>query len=1064
MEPKVVIVGASPEQHIKLRTALREFYFQFAPPNEEALVLLLVGEWQALLPNLPAKGARLLLSDSPYGSAITMAIADGELHSCGHIDIPGDELRVLCERVCGHYIQSDKLLRAATQGKQYRIAFEKLRELDLQLAKPGSRRETLDRLCQFATQISGCSMCALVHKDPHSPLSDSPQVHLHTDKLSDEDTLFALQSYSINALGQTHSKSPEGLSTKQVPELGYLLEIPLGDTFGKLVVCHSTPIPCESDTASLLSLVATRIGSELTRLRRIRSEERRRLELMVNSMADGLLMSELDQEEILINPAARQLLGIDSEMMVTQRYLKEQLGFYPFDLVAADSDTSEALREDLSIGDKRLHSMVSPVRDSTGRLMGVVVVLRDFTEARELVNRQEEFVAIVSHEFRTPLTSISGSLDIALSDYAGPLSDKQRQYLTMAKEGCMSLNRIVDDLLDIARSDERSMSLHWGPVDLHQLAAKATERYRAIAKSKQIDLRFTSTPSASLIRGDSSRILQVLNNLLSNALKFTPHKGKVWVEVFRPSVSSSLAGVSVYNNGAPIAEEARERIFQKFEKGHGSPTRRVGGTGLGLAISRSIVEAHGGRIWVESGKDGAQFVFTLPAGDLASESTPKVADTSEHPPTPPSTVLLVDADANSSYILKGILMSVGHEVVVTRDADSTLASARSRHPSLIVVHVAPSIGDPISLLELLKHDPDTRKTPIFIVSAPPVDASLRELAAHSLPLPIEPEHFQQECGRLLRESSSADGNRVLIVDDDPSIRSICAEVLRIADLSVQEATNGQEALEIMKTFRPDIVLLDITMPIMDGFETAEKIKADQTSSMTPIIFLSARGETNDKVKAFHIGAEDYIVKPFVTEELVARVRKALHRSHRDLGASPTTELPGGNAIAAEIEERIGNPDTAFCYLDLDNLKAYNDHYSYAKADGIIRQTGDLIRNVIATHGSPSDFIGHIAGDDFVFITTRTDVDAICSALCSSFDKLVPLYYDKDDREKGYIETYDRYGEYRRFPLMSVSIAAITSEPNILESYSALAALAATGKKQAKAVVGSSYLRDGALVS
>jgi GGDEF domain-containing protein len=267
----------------------------------------------------------------------------------------------------------------------------------------------------------------------------------------------------------------------------------------------------------------------------------------------------------------------------------------------------------------------------------------------------------------------------------------------------------------------------------------------------------------------------------------------------------------------------------------------------------------------------------------------------------------------------------------------------------------------------------------------------------------------------------------------------------------------------MHRFKPDLVMLDVMMPGMDGFQTAELLRSETQSSMVPIIFLSAKGETADKVRAFRLGAEDYVVKPFIAAELVARVRKALERRERELGASPTTQLPGAGAIEAEIERRLesGEP-SAFCYLDLDNLKAFNDYYGYAKADGVIRQTADLLRDVLARSGTAGDFIGHIAGDDFVFITQEEAVDAVCTTLCSAFDRLIPLYYNKADRDKGSIETRDRFGVMRRFPIMSISLAAVTTGGNgvPIASYSDLAALAAAGKKLAKTIEGSAYVRDG----
>jgi diguanylate cyclase (GGDEF)-like protein len=232
--------------------------------------------------------------------------------------------------------------------------------------------------------------------------------------------------------------------------------------------------------------------------------------------------------------------------------------------------------------------------------------------------------------------------------------------------------------------------------------------------------------------------------------------------------------------------------------------------------------------------------------------------------------------------------------------------------------------------------------------------------------------------------------------------------------------------------------------------------------MTPIIFLSARDETRDKVRAFRIGAQDYVVKPFNSTELLLRVNNAIDRRDRELGASPTTRLPGAEAIENEIRGRLeAGGDAVFCYLDLDHLKAFNDYYGYAKADAVIRQTGNLIRQIVAEHGTAADFIGHIAGDDFVFVTSEETADSVCTGLCERFDQLIPYYYRSADRERGHIRATDRYGEEREFPIMRVSIAAVSRGE--LRRYSDVAAAAAAGKSLAKSQAASSYVRDGKLI-
>lgn len=1041
-------------------------------------VLVLGGDWHSQLSAMSTgPGARVALVSNLHDESLTEALASGALHGLAEEDFAEGQLRTACQRAWNHYEAQRGL---ADRSRGFLDAIDVLSALGAELAAFESRAEILRVTAQTACKLSNCDLCAIVLVDRQS----GPLMHIHSHRSCSESQLRAAQVQCVDsymrltgrALDQSQV-SPQ-LSGKALADADTdvadheSLEVPLavgGVPMGMLVV-RSGPnagsgVGWAQGLHNILELAASRTTDALSRLGTRRVEERRRLGLMVESMADGLIMTELERDEVLINPAARRLLDIDTGTKVTQLYLKERLGFYPFDLVAANPDSSELLREELSIGDKMLHSMVSPVRERSGALIGVVVVLRDFTEAHSLAHRQQEFVAIVSHELRSPLTSISGALDIALSEYAGHLNDKQKQYLSLARDSCTSLNHIVDDLLDVARAESGGMPIHIGPVDLNILTTQALDQYRASALAKQIDLQFKPSEGELRLAGDPDRLTQVLNNLLSNALKFTPIKGRIEVEVFGPPISSSHVGVSVSNNGDAIAEESQERIFEKFEQVKGSSTRRVGGTGLGLAISRSIIEAHGGRIWVESSEEGAKFVFTLPATPSEQEGqdfpSTEFDSTLTSAPRSGKSVLLIDADTHSSYILKGILMSAGHEVFVAGDADTALAKARKRLPPLIIVHASEGLGDARSLIEILKHDSDTRKSAILALAPDGEDdAGLRAASVQVLRFPVDPESFQRECSRLIQEAGVANGSRVLVVEDDPAIRAICAEVLRQAGMTVREAANGIAGLTEAKRFRPDLFLLDIMMPDLDGFQTAEHLKADAATALTPIIFLSARGEINDKVKAFQIGAEDYIVKPFVAAELVARARKALERSNRELSASPTTQLPGGGAIEAEIEVRLADSRTAFCYLDLDNMKAYNDYYSYAKADSIIRQTGDLIRDVVSRHGSPGDFIGHIAGDDFVFITTSENVDGICTTLCDAFDRLVPLYYDKRDREAGFIEAKDRYGEMRKFPIMSVSIAAITGESETLTSYSALASAATRGKKLAKGIPGSCYVRDG----
>ncbi|MBK7539524.1 MAG: response regulator [Myxococcales bacterium] len=781
--------------------------------------------------------------------------------------------------------------------------------------------------------------------------------------------------------------------------------------------------------------------------------EPERLYAAIEAMDDGFLFADSRTGEVVINAAARRILGIEPDVEVTTRYLKEVVGFYPFEL--AGSGSVQPVREEIRIGDRTLHSVVTPLTEQ-GQPIGATVVLRDIEGIRDSSSRRADFARLMSHELRTPLTSIAGALDIVLSGYAGPFSERQHRYVEMARQAATRLNQIVDQLLDLARAQAGTISLTASPVYLDRLTADVIDRYRDSAAARSISLSMTSSATNISLLGDAERLSQVLGNLLVNAIRFAPSGSVIDIEVFGPPLMGDAVGVSVANLGNPIPPDEHERLFEPFS----ASGRRIGGTALGLSISRTIIEAHGGRIWVESDPRCTKFVFTLPAQDQVAAPAPST----EAPPRrralgEGSVVMVVDDDARRALLLKGMLMSVGDKVVVATDVDAAMALARQERPALAVV--AAAMPHARALLSIFNHDPDTQKMAVLAIGSSSLRTELLDIGADDLlELPVPPAQFRDACLRVI-ESGRREKPCVLVVDDDASIRAICREVLEVSGYQVCDSASANAALSEAQRSRPNLVLLDVMMPGADGYRAAEMLRGSPAIGMAPIIFLSARGDTADKVRAFRAGAEDYIVKPFDSAELVARVGKALDRQARELGASPTTGLPGVDAIQGEIERRIEQREAAvICYLDLDNLKAFNDYYGYAKANAVIRQTGDVIRAAVAREGG-ADFVGHIAGDDFVFITTPDRADSMCCGICRSFDEVIPLYYDRVDRARGHIETKDRFGVMRRFPIMTVSIAAISLSP--AHSYAGLAELAADGKRIAKSIMGSTYVRDGATI-
>ncbi|HTX58139.1 MAG TPA: response regulator [Verrucomicrobiae bacterium] len=305
------------------------------------------------------------------------------------------------------------------------------------------------------------------------------------------------------------------------------------------------------------------------------------------------------------------------------------------------------------------------------------------------------------------------------------------------------------------------------------------------------------------------------------------------------------------------------------------------------------------------------------------------------------------------------------------------------------------------------------------------------------------------------------GHRVLVVDDDRNLRKIISTNLELAGYTVETAADGKEALEKVEIEIPDLVLLDLMMPFMDGYEVARRVRSHPNPSIAnvPIIILTAKGETEDKLRGFEAGADDYITKPFGPRELLARVRAKIRRVEVDSSLSPLTRLPGNLAIEGELRRRIDEHEPfAVLYLDLDNFKAFNDVYGFTHGDEAIQLVARVSVDVVRRRGATSDFVGHIGGDDFIIATEPDRAEEIAQQIIDEFDRNIRVLYSPKDLRQGYIETRDRRGTLNRFPIMSLSIAIVSNNAN-LTNYAQVGETAAELKRYAKSVAGSVYVKD-----
>jgi diguanylate cyclase (GGDEF)-like protein len=302
--------------------------------------------------------------------------------------------------------------------------------------------------------------------------------------------------------------------------------------------------------------------------------------------------------------------------------------------------------------------------------------------------------------------------------------------------------------------------------------------------------------------------------------------------------------------------------------------------------------------------------------------------------------------------------------------------------------------------------------------------------------------------------------KILVVDDDPDIARFVELNLRTHGYQTHVAADGLEALDKAFEIRPDLVLLDVTMPKMDGFEVAQRLRADQRTSNVSIIMLTARALSVDKVLGLTAGADDYVIKPCDPIELVARVKGTLRRAREMKALSPLTGLPGNVRIQDELHTliRSGKP-FALLYADLDNFKAYNDHYGFLRGDEALRFTARALQESAMDVAGEGTFVGHVGGDDYVVICPPEDAERICETIIERFDQAVPGLYDAEDRDRGHIEIENRRKEIEKFPLMSISIGVATTDRRTYSHHGEAVSVAGELKEFTKRTKGSSYAVD-----
>lgn len=413
---------------------------------------------------------------------------------------------------------------------------------------------------------------------------------------------------------------------------------------------------------------------------------------------------------------------------------------------------------------------------------------------RTMDRLKDEFLANTSHELRTPLNGIIGLTESLIDGAGGPLKPKVGHDLTMVAASARRLSHLVNDILDFTKLKNRDIVLNQKIIDMHALTDIALNMQKPLLAKKPLRLQNKIPKALPAVSGDENRILQILHNLVGNAIKFT-ESGTIEVSALR---NNKWAEVTVSDSGIGIPEEKQEAIFGAFEQLEGSETRQQGGTGLGLAITKRLVALHGGTIWVDSKPgEGTRMTFRLP-----------------------------------------------------------FAGEREM----------PVLGDGPG-------------------KSVPKEPEILDAVLDVTPPAVVPEHTRF---------------KILVVDDDPVNRQVLVNHLSMQNYELVEVTCGADALAMVKRDPTiDLVLLDLMMPQMSGYEVCKRLREIKMVSELPVIFLTAKDQLADLVSAFEAGANDYLTKPITKVELLARVKMHLqlldtHRHLEEKVAERTEELQGLN--------------------------------------------------------------------------------------------------------------------------------------------------------------------------
>lgn len=488
--------------------------------------------------------------------------------------------------------------------------------------------------------------------------------------------------------------------------------------------------------------------------------------------------------------------------------------------------------------------------------------------AEEASQLKSRFLSMVSHELRTPLSLIVGLSEMSLSGKTIDMRDIE-QINTSAQH----LARLIGDVLDLASSEAGQLRILQEPLDLVDVIQVTARIGEQLAHEKGLEWEANLPSRGPWIMGDRTRLRQVILNLVSNAVKFTP-SGKIQLDV---EMNGGEVVVSVSDTGLGIAPAELEKIFNEFYRTERIIEAGVGGIGLGLAITKQLVDKHGGRIDVRSpGKlgQGSTFRFTLPV--LSADSP--LAEFNGPLMKPGTTVMVFTDGEETGKQIHQYLDSQGFEVqtCIVNEKAEWLAEVKAVRPAALILGEALAAREGWAIAGILKLNPETEAIPVFACRLDAERDQGQMLELNYLHKPLKPDQLKHEMNRLLAESDTP--QVVLVVDDDPNILNMHRRMVENSGKMVVTARNGREAMEVVSHNKPDLILLDLMMPEMDGFQVLDALRSSETTRDIPVIILTARLLSDADLDRCNRGVASVLSKGvFSAEETLKHIESALSR-------------------------------------------------------------------------------------------------------------------------------------------------------------------------------------------